>query len=56
MTDACEEDWAQMFAEILQIIMNDLTVGKKNALSVFMHRETQRVLGQSPALMMPGAP
>ena len=56
MAENCEEDWAQMFAEMIQGIMNALTAGKTNALSLFMHKETQRVLGQTPALMMPGAP
>ena len=56
MAENCEEDWAQMFAEMIQGVMNDLANGKTNALSLFMHKETQRVLGETPALMMPGAP
>ena len=56
MATATEEDWAEMFAEIVQNIVNELTVGTTNALSEFMHRETQRVLGKIPALMALGAP
>ena len=55
MATAAEQDWAEMFAQIVQNIGNDLTAGTKNALSEFMHRETQRVLGKIPALMVPGA-
>ena len=43
-----------MFSEMMQQIVNDLTAGTTNALSVFMHRETLRVLGEVPALMVPG--
>ena len=56
MATATDEDWAQMFAQIAQDIMNELTAGTTNALSAFMHRETQRVLGNIPALVVPGAP
>ena len=54
MAAAAEEDWAAMFAQIVQKIMDDLTAGITNALSEFMHRETQRILGTAPALMVPG--
>ena len=56
MSTATNEDWAQIFAHIVQNIISDLTAGSTNALSEFMHKETQRVLGQTLALMMPGAP
>ena len=56
MATATDEDWAQMFAQIVQNIMNELTAGTTNALSEFMHRETRRVLGNIPALMVPGVP
>ena len=55
MAAAAEEDWAQMFAQIVQNIVNELTAGTTNALSVFMYQETQRALGNVPALMVPGA-
>ena len=56
MSTATNEDWAQIFAQIVQNIINHLTAGRRNALSEFMHKETQRVLGNIPALMVPGAP
>ena len=52
---AMGQDWAEVFAENLQKIINDLSAGKTNALSELMHRETQRVLTTTPALMVPGA-
>ena len=56
MAAAAEEDWAAMFAQIVQKIMDDLAAGTTNALSEFMHRETHRALGTVAALMVPGAP
>ena len=56
MSTATNEDWAQIFAHLVQNIINDLTAGRRNALSEFMHKEAQRVLGNIPALMVPGAP
>ena len=56
MAAAMGEDWAETFAQIIQKIINDLAEGKRNALSEFMHKETQRVLPTAPALMVPGAP
>ena len=56
MAESCPEDWPTMFAEIVQGVLNDLIHGKQDALSVFMYRETRRVLGETPALMIPGAP
>ena len=55
MAQAMGQDWAEVFAENMQKIINDLSAGKTNALSEFMHRETQRVLTTTPALMVPGA-
>ena len=49
-----DEHWPEMFAEIVQDIVNKLTAGTTNALSEFMHRETQRILNTTPALMVPG--
>ena len=48
------EDWAQLFAEMVQKVVNDLREGRKDALSVFMHNETRRVLGYVSALVLPG--
>ena len=48
------EDWAQLFAEMVQKVVNDLQEGRKEALSQFMHNETRRVLGDAPALVLPG--
>ena len=53
--DAMEQDWARLFAEMIQKILNDLVDGRGNALSEFMHRETKRVLRNTPASMVPGA-
>ena len=55
MAQAMGQDWADVFAENMQKIINDLSAGKTNALSELMHRETQRVLTTTPALMVPGA-
>ena len=55
MAEAMGEDWAETFAQIMQKIINDLSEGKTNALSEFMHRETMRVLTTTPALIVPGA-
>ena len=54
MADAHGEEWAQQFAEIMQNIINELEEGNANALSEFMRRETQRVLGDVPTLTTPG--
>ena len=55
MAAAMGEDWAETFAQNMQQVINDLSVGKTNALSVFVHTETQRVLVKAAALMVPGA-
>ena len=54
MADAQQEKWGELFAEVMQHILNELAAGKKEALSKFMHAETQRVLGDVPALSVPG--
>ena len=54
MAEAHGEDWAELFAELIQQVLNDLTEGRRNALSVFMHNETKRVLADTPALLVPG--
>ena len=55
MTEAHGEGWAALFAQMVQQMLNDLSEGQSNALSVFMHNETRRVLAETPALLAPGA-
>ena len=55
MATAHGAHWAELFAEMVQQVLNDLSEGKSNALSVFMHNETRRVLSDTPALLVPGA-
>ena len=55
MAEAHGEDWAELFAELVRKVLNDLAEGRSNALSVFMHNETKRVLAQTPARLVPGA-
>ena len=54
MSHSCNQDWAVMFSQMMQQIVNDLTAGKLNALSEFMYNETKRSLLEVPALMVPG--
>ena len=54
MAEAHGEDWAELFAQMVQQVLNDLSEGRGNALSVFMHNETKRVLADTPALLVPG--
>ena len=55
MAEAHGEDWAELFAQMVQKVLDDLSEGRRNALSVFMHNETKRVLGDTPALLVPGS-
>ena len=55
MAKAQGEKWAEAFAEMMQNVLTLLQNGETNAFSVFMHRETQRVLSQDSALVLPGA-
>ena len=55
MAEAHGENWAELFAELVQKVLNDLAEGRSNALSVFMHNETRRVLSDTPAILVPGA-
>ncbi len=48
------ESWAELFAQIIQEVLEKLQAGKTNALSMFMHDETRRVLSQTPVLVLPG--
>ena len=56
MAEAHGESWAELFAQLVQKVINDLAEGRSNALSVFMHNETRRVLSDTPALLVLGAP
>ena len=56
MAEAKGEEWGALFAEIVQHVLDELSAGNRNALSDFMHRETQRILGAIPALRVPGVP
>ena len=54
MAEIHGEGWAELFAQMVQQVLNDLSEGRGNALSVFMHNETKRVLADTPALLVPG--
>ena len=43
MSEALGADWAELFEEMVQLVLNDLAGGRSNTLSVFMHNETERV-------------
>ena len=49
MGEAHEEDRAELFAELVQALLNDLREGRSNALPLFMHNETRRVVSATPA-------
>ena len=55
MAEAHGADWAGLFAEIVQRLLNDLEGGNRNALSEFMRCESERVLGHVPTLRIAGA-
>ena len=55
MAESHGEDWAQLFAEIIQHVVEELGNGNTNALSDFMHRESKRVFADIPSLVMPGS-
>ena len=55
MAEEHGEDWAGLFAEIVQNVINELEAGNRNALSEFMQQESERVLGHVPTLKVPGA-
>ena len=48
------DGWGQLFAEIVQKVVDELVGGRRDALSVFMRNETRRVLGAVPALVLLG--
>jgi len=47
-------EWAGVFAEMLEQVLEDLIAGKPHALSEFMHKEMERVLATLPTLKIPG--
>ena len=47
-----KEQWGHRFAEYMQGILVRIEAGEENALSLFMHSETRRVLETKPALQM----
>ena len=49
MAEAHGEDRAELFANMVQQVLNDLGEGRSNSLPVFMHSETKRVLGETLA-------
>ena len=49
-------NWGKLFAEIVQNLLDDIYARKTDALSLFMEKERQRVLGAVPALVIPAAP
>ena len=53
MAEIHGEEWAQLFAEMAQQVLDDLGEGHRDALSKFMHNETKRVLADTPALLVP---
>ena len=48
-----KEQWAGVFAQVVQNILTDLLEGKTDALSVFVENEKARVLSNVPALVIP---
>ena len=54
MADCFEADWAELLAQYMQTILDELVAGKTRALSEFMHAEAQRVLADVPALRVRG--
>ena len=54
MVEAHGEEWAALFAEILQNVVNELEAGNGNALSDFMRKESVRVLGGVDVIRLPG--
>ena len=55
LAEAHGADWAEMFAQIMQNVLNGLEGGEPNALSDFMHKESLRVLGDVPVVSVRGA-
>ena len=49
-------NWGKLSAEIVKNLLDDIYAGKTDALSLFMEKEMQSVLGAVPALVIPAAP
>ena len=49
------EEWPGLFAQVIQNVIDELGNNRTNALSEFMYKEAQRVLGDIPALVVPGS-
>ena len=48
-----KEQWAGVFAQVVQKMLTDLLEGQIDALSVFVENEKARVLSNVPALVIP---
>ena len=48
-------EWAKLFAEVIQKVLEELENERANALFDFIHRETRRVSGDIPALVFLGS-
>ena len=55
MAEVHGEDWADLFAQHMQHVLNEMMDGRRNALSVFMDNETRRVLAETPVLLVLGS-
>ena len=55
MADTHGDNWAMLFAEMIQNVLKELEAGRTNALSEFMNSESQRVLRDVQALVVPGS-
>ena len=44
VVEAHEENWVELFAQLVQTVLNDLAEGRSNALSVFMHSDTYLIV------------
>ena len=54
LANALCKEWGRQFAETMQGLLERLLNGERAALSDFMQKETQRVLGELPVLTVPG--
>ena len=55
MSSTHGEDWADLFAEWTNHVLEELAAGNANAFSLFMFHESQRVLAHHPVLVVPGS-
>ena len=54
MLDEHAADWGGTFASWIKEVLDQLEAGSRNAFSLFVHSETQRCFGSTPALLVPG--